>query len=109
MCSFGHETLPRLVFLFNKAEPGAMEPANSRPAFAAFRTAPRLLRNAMPVSLRTIAPAEADIRLDRWFHRHYPNLTQGALALPAGSIFPEEIQALNDARNKEKAQKLKQL
>ena len=33
----------------------------------------------MPVSLRTIAPAEADIRLDRWFHRHYPNLTQGAL------------------------------
>jgi hypothetical protein len=37
------------------------------------------------------------------------NLTQGALALPAGSIFPDEIQALNDARNKEKAQKLKQL
>jgi 23S rRNA pseudouridine955/2504/2580 synthase len=33
----------------------------------------------MPVTLRTIAPAEADIRLDRWFHRHFPNLTQGAL------------------------------
>jgi 23S rRNA pseudouridine955/2504/2580 synthase len=33
----------------------------------------------MPVSLRTIAPAEADIRLDRWFHRHFPNMTQGAL------------------------------
>lgn len=37
------------------------------------------------------------------------NLTQGALALPAGAIFPEEIQALNDARNKERAQKLKEL
>ncbi len=56
-----------------------MEPAKSRPAFAAFRTPPCLLRNAMPVTLRTIAPAEADIRLDRWFHRHFPNLTQGAL------------------------------
>ena len=37
------------------------------------------------------------------------NLTRGTLALPAGSIFPEEIQALNDARNKERAQKLKDL
>ena len=37
------------------------------------------------------------------------NLTRGVLALPAGSIFPEEIQALNDARNKERAQKLKDL
>lgn len=37
------------------------------------------------------------------------NLTRGALALPAGSIFPDEIQALNDTRNKEKAQKLKEL
>lgn len=37
------------------------------------------------------------------------NLTRGALALPAGSIFPEEIQALNDTRNKERAQKLKEL
>ena len=37
------------------------------------------------------------------------NLTRGALALPAGSIFPEEIQALNDVRNKERAQKLKEL
>ena len=37
------------------------------------------------------------------------NLTRGALALPAGSVFPEEIQALNDARNKERAQKLKEL
>ena len=37
------------------------------------------------------------------------NLTRGTLALPAGSILPEEIQALNDARNKERAQKLKDL
>ena len=37
------------------------------------------------------------------------NLTRGALALPAGSILPEEIQALNDARNKERAQKLKEM
>jgi len=37
------------------------------------------------------------------------NLTRGALALPAGSIFPLEIEALNDARNKERAQKLKEM
>jgi hypothetical protein len=37
------------------------------------------------------------------------NLTKGALALPAGSVFPEEMQALNDARNKERAQKLKEI
>ena len=37
------------------------------------------------------------------------NLPRGALALPAGSIFPEEIQALNDVRNKERAQKLKEI
>jgi hypothetical protein len=37
------------------------------------------------------------------------SLTKGALALPAGSVFPEEIQALNDARNKERAQKLKEM
>jgi len=37
------------------------------------------------------------------------NLTAGALALPSGSILPEEIQALNDARNRERAQKLKEL
>ncbi|MEN9499039.1 MAG: hypothetical protein RIS83_858, partial [Pseudomonadota bacterium] len=33
----------------------------------------------MPVTHRTITPAEADLRLDRWFHRHFPNLAQGAL------------------------------
>ena len=37
------------------------------------------------------------------------NLTRGALALPAGAVLPEEIQALNDARNKERAQKLKEI
>jgi len=37
------------------------------------------------------------------------SLVQGALALPAGSILPEEIQALNEARNKERAQKLSDL
>jgi len=37
------------------------------------------------------------------------NLTRGALALPAGAVLPEEIQSLNDARNKERAQKLKEL
>ena len=37
------------------------------------------------------------------------SLTQGALALPAGSVFPEEIQALNDEKNKARAQKLKEL
>lgn len=36
-------------------------------------------------------------------------LTQGSLALPPGSIYPEEIQSLNDARNKERAQKLSEL
>jgi len=37
------------------------------------------------------------------------NLTGGALALPAGSILPEEIKALNDARNRDRAQKLSEL
>lgn len=36
-------------------------------------------------------------------------LTQGTLALPAGSILPEEVQALNDARNRDRAQKLGEL
>jgi hypothetical protein len=31
------------------------------------------------------------------------------LALPAGSVLPEEIQALNEARNRERAQKLADL
>ena len=33
----------------------------------------------MPVITRTVRPADGEIRLDRWFHRHFPMLTQGAL------------------------------
>jgi 23S rRNA pseudouridine955/2504/2580 synthase len=33
----------------------------------------------MTIVHRTVAPAEADTRLDRWFRRHFPQLTQGAL------------------------------
>lgn len=33
----------------------------------------------MSVSLRTVSEDEADIRLDRWFRRHYPSLTQGRI------------------------------
>jgi len=33
----------------------------------------------MPPALRTVADDEADLRLDRWFRRHHPALTQGAL------------------------------
>ncbi len=33
----------------------------------------------MNVQTRTVTEAEADTRLDRWFRRHFPNLTQGAL------------------------------
>lgn len=33
----------------------------------------------MSVHLRTITEDEADIRLDRWFRRHFPGLTQGAI------------------------------
>jgi 23S rRNA pseudouridine955/2504/2580 synthase len=33
----------------------------------------------MTVTTREIMPDEADIRLDRWFRRHYPWLTQGVL------------------------------
>ncbi len=33
----------------------------------------------MTVQTRAVTAAEADTRLDRWFRRHFPNLTQGAL------------------------------
>ncbi|GBD56569.1 RluA family pseudouridine synthase [Gluconobacter wancherniae] len=33
----------------------------------------------MTVVNRIVTEDEADLRLDRWFRRHYPNLTQGAL------------------------------
>jgi 23S rRNA pseudouridine955/2504/2580 synthase len=34
---------------------------------------------AAAIRHRSVAPEEADIRLDRWFRRHFPRLTQGAL------------------------------
>ncbi|HYZ61783.1 MAG TPA: RluA family pseudouridine synthase [Acetobacteraceae bacterium] len=33
----------------------------------------------MSVELRAVTEDEAEIRLDRWFRRHFPNLTQGAI------------------------------
>jgi 23S rRNA pseudouridine955/2504/2580 synthase len=33
----------------------------------------------MTVTTREVTNDEADIRLDRWFRRHYPGVTQGAL------------------------------
>ena len=33
----------------------------------------------MTIQTRTVVEAEADTRLDRWFRRHFPQLTQGAL------------------------------
>jgi 23S rRNA pseudouridine955/2504/2580 synthase len=33
----------------------------------------------MSVSMREVSEDEADIRLDRWFRRHYPALTQGVI------------------------------
>jgi hypothetical protein len=35
-------------------------------------------------------------------------LGNGCLLLPVGSVMPEEIQGLNDARNKERVQKMKE-
>ena len=33
----------------------------------------------MTVLLREVSADEADIRLDRWLRRHYPDLTQGVI------------------------------
>ena len=33
----------------------------------------------MSVTMREVTDDEADIRLDRWFRRHYPDLTQGVI------------------------------
>lgn len=33
----------------------------------------------LPVAARIVSADEADIRLDRWFRRHFPGLTQGAI------------------------------
>jgi 23S rRNA pseudouridine955/2504/2580 synthase len=42
-------------------------------------TPPTMTAPTKTVALQTVAPDEADLRLDRWFRRHHPNLTQGAL------------------------------
>jgi len=33
----------------------------------------------MPIETRVVTDDEAEIRLDRWFRRHFPSLTQGAI------------------------------
>jgi len=33
----------------------------------------------MTITTREVSEDEADIRLDRWFRRHYPALTQGVI------------------------------
>lgn len=33
----------------------------------------------MAVSFETVSPDDGEVRLDRWFHRHYPQLTQGQI------------------------------
>jgi 23S rRNA pseudouridine955/2504/2580 synthase len=33
----------------------------------------------LPIAARVVSTDEADIRLDRWFRRHFPGLTQGAI------------------------------
>ncbi|GAC1341493.1 MAG: RluA family pseudouridine synthase [Acetobacteraceae bacterium] len=33
----------------------------------------------MSVEVRSVTEDEADVRLDRWFRRHFPNVTQGAI------------------------------
>jgi 23S rRNA pseudouridine955/2504/2580 synthase len=33
----------------------------------------------LPIATRVVSTDEADIRLDRWFRRHFPGLTQGAI------------------------------
>src|SRR4051795_10905567 len=33
----------------------------------------------MSIAHRTVVAADTDTRLDRWFRRHFPQLTQGAL------------------------------
>ena len=49
----------------------------------------------MKVELHTITEDEADIRLDRWFRRHFPGLTQGAIqkACRTGQIRVEGARA----------------
>ncbi len=54
----------------------------------------------MTVQTRIVDPAEADTRLDRWFRRHFPQLTQGALQkmLRTGQIRVDGKRAEANAR-----------
>ncbi len=54
----------------------------------------------MPVTTRTVRPADGEIRLDRWFHRHFPALTQGALQkmLRSGQIRVDGKRAESNTR-----------
>src|SRR5215467_3136245 len=33
----------------------------------------------VPIATRVVSADETDIRLDRWFRRHFPGVTQGAI------------------------------
>ena len=48
------------------------------PTLVRFRPSPQGERE-MTAAARTVTEDEADIRLDRWFRRHFPGLTQGAI------------------------------
>jgi 23S rRNA pseudouridine955/2504/2580 synthase len=52
------------------------------------------------VELRTVAAGEAELRLDRWFRRHYPALTHGRLQklLRTGQVRIDGRRAQADAR-----------
>jgi 23S rRNA pseudouridine955/2504/2580 synthase len=54
----------------------------------------------MTVETREVIPDEADIRLDRWFRRHFPGITQGALQklCRTGQIRVDGKRANADAR-----------
>lgn len=52
------------------------------------------------VETRTVAPDEADLRLDRWFRRHYPELGHGRLQklLRTGQVRVDGRRVRGDAR-----------
>ena len=52
------------------------------------------------VELRTVAASEAELRLDRWFRRHFPALNHGRLQklLRTGQVRVDGRRAQADAR-----------
>lgn len=52
------------------------------------------------VDTRTVKPDEADVRLDRWFQRHFPQLTHGQVAklLRTGQVRVDGKRALGNTR-----------